>query len=90
MKAPMHYDLLMWDPLIKIDGKVIMDLFDRKGKLLSSYDVQRNKHYQVIDITCRSTGVHQVALSFSEGKAGCAVVVMGFSERAASYDQYLK
>ena len=25
VKAPTHYDLLMWDPKIEVDGKVIID-----------------------------------------------------------------
>ena len=72
-------------------GKIVMDLFDRRGKLISSYNTSSDKHYEVIDMLCKQTGVHQIAISFTEGQEGCGVVVLGFQQRSGSnVENYLK
>ena len=73
------------------NGTIVMDLFDRRGKLISSYNSSADKHYEVIDMLCKQTGVHQIALSFTEGQEGCGVVVLGFQQRSGSnVENYLK
>ena len=71
-------------------GHIVFELYDRRGKLISSFDAYKEKHYDVVDITCKATGVHKVVLTMADAEEGCGVVVLGFSERKSSYERYLE
>jgi hypothetical protein len=73
----------------EFDGKLIFDLFDDSGLVVSSYDKTNNKSYSVVDITCKKTGRYYVAFYFTEGKEGCGVGVLSFMNKTASLEDLL-
>ena len=74
----------------EFDGKLIFKIFNQQNVLvLTNYNQQTEKIYDVVDFTCQSSGQYYVEVSFQDGQEGCAVCVIGFRRKKSSLEQYL-
>lgn len=73
------------------DGKLVYKLFGPSGTMvLTNYNEETGALYDVVDYTCRSSGLYYVVVSFTEGHEGCAVCLLGFQEKKSEYEKYLE
>lgn len=73
----------------EFDGKLVFDLYDDSGLVLSSYDKTNNKAYGVVDLTCKKTGRYYIAFYFTEGNEGCGVGILSFMNKTSSLEDLL-
>lgn len=73
----------------EFEGKLIFDLFDDSGLVLSSYDKTSSKSYSVVDFTCKKTGRYYIAFYFTQGQQGCGIGVLSFMNKASSLEDLL-
>lgn len=61
---------------MELEGRAILQLYDRNNLLGSTFDLNLKKDHQQFDFISEKTGSYQVLMTFFEGKSGCAVGVM--------------
>jgi hypothetical protein len=59
-------------------GQLVFELYNNEKKILSSYDVDRQKHFKIIEFDCKQTGAYTAIMYFQEGQEGCAISVIAF------------
>lgn len=70
------------------DGNLIIGLSNAHGNILSNH--MGGNLYDVVEYTCRQTGVYYLTAHFSEGKEGCGICVVGMEQLQTARDAYLK
>lgn len=60
----------------KSEGKVILQLFKKDEFQNSTYNFENNTDDKLFDFYCTESGTYEILMSFSDGKAGCAVGIM--------------
>jgi len=63
------------------DGKLVFELFGDRGKLVSSYNEDLDKHYSVIEYSCKRSGMYFINLGFEGAKEGCGILVYSFEKK---------
>lgn len=63
------------------DVKLILNLYDRNKKLISSNYLKSNKKiYPSVTYKCSATGVYYMESFFEDEKEGCGINVLGFKK----------
>lgn len=63
------------------EGKGIIQLFDVKRTLGSTYNPKTGKSYQSFNFHCSKTGPYTIFISFKDGKSGNAIGIMSYVKR---------
>tara|TARA_B100000809_G_scaffold264708_1_gene321273 strand:+ start:1724 stop:2158 length:435 start_codon:yes stop_codon:yes gene_type:complete len=67
------------DDAKELEGRMIFELHNDRGKRkLSSYVIDLDKHYSVLEFICGLSGMYFLNFEFKDTKAGCGVLVYGF------------
>ncbi len=59
-------------------GQLILTIFERDQKILSSFNEKTGKIYNSVDFACNKTGTYTFHFSFSNGEQGMGVGVVSF------------
>ena len=54
----------------------ILRLFEGNNYLGSSFLERTNRHFKWFDFKCQKTGNYKILVTFQDGKAGCAIVLI--------------
>ena len=74
----------------EMEGKLVYKLFGPSGTMvLTNYNQQTGALYDVVDYTCRASGLYYLVVNFTDGEEGCAIALLGFQEKKSEYQQYL-
>jgi len=57
-------------------GTPIIQLYEGKKLLGTSYLASKNKDFKMFDFLCTKTTTYELIVTFKDGKAGCAVAVL--------------
>ena len=68
------------DDAKEYEGRLVFELFSDRGKQLSSYVVELEKHYPILDYHCNTSGMYYLNFEFKDDKGGCGVVLYGFAQ----------
>jgi len=74
------YMLIVCDEFM-VEGKMVVNLYDREHNLLaSSYDAENDKYYPNLIYSCSTTGVYYIQTTFLGSKGGCGLCILGFTK----------
>lgn len=59
-------------------GQLIITIYDRDQKIISSFNEKTGKIYNSVDFACNKTGTYTFHFSFSNGDQGMGVGVVSF------------
>lgn len=59
-------------------GQLIITIYERDQKIISSYNEKTGKFYNSVDFACNKTGTYTLHFSFSNGEQGMGVGVVSF------------
>jgi len=62
-------------------GEGILQLYDTKRMLASTYNPKTGKVYKSIDFYCTKSGPYTVYISFKDGKEGMAVGILSYVKK---------
>lgn len=62
----------------KYNGEGILQLFDTKRLIASTFDPNTGKNYKSIDFFCKKSGPYTIYISFKDGKEGMAVGILSY------------
>jgi hypothetical protein len=57
-------------------GQLVITIYDRDRKIISSFDEKLGKTYNSVDFACNKTGAYTLWFSFKEGQQGMGVGVV--------------
>ncbi len=60
----------------EFEGTPIIQLYEGKKLLGTSYLASKNKDFKMFDFLCTKTTTYELIVTFKDGKAGCAVAVL--------------
>ena len=64
------------------EGKGIIQLFDTRRMIASSYNPKTGKIYQSFNFQCTMTGPYTIFISFKDGKKGSAVGILSYVKKS--------
>jgi len=64
------------------EGEGIIQLFDTRRMIASSYNPKTGKIYQSINFQCTMTGPYSIFISFKDGKKGSAVGILSYVKKS--------
>ncbi len=64
------------------EGKGIIQLFDTRRMIGSSYNPKTGKIYQSFNFQCKMTGPYTIFISFKDGKKGSAVGILSYVKKS--------
>lgn len=76
LEANHKYSFLVISDQNEYNSNGIIRLFDNEKLLATNFVKQTNKSYKKFVFKCTITGDYQLLVTFQDGKAGCAVVVI--------------
>lgn len=59
-------------------GQLVITLYDRDQKIISSFNEKTGKIYNSVDFACNKTGTYTFHFSFTNGEQGMGVGVVSF------------
>ena len=62
------------------EGKLVFELFGERGRKVTSYLPDYDKHFSVLEFVCTQSGMYFMNFEFTGAKEGCGVVVYGFKK----------
>ena len=62
-------------------GKGILQLLDLSTVIASTYNPTTGKEFKGFDFDCQKTGVYHLFITFHDGKAGRAIVILSFVKK---------
>ena len=57
-------------------GQLVLSIYDRDRKIISTYDEKSGENYNSIDFSCNKTGAYTLWYSFTNGDQGMGVGVV--------------
>ena len=64
------------------EGEGIIQLFDTRRMIASSYNPKTGKFYQSFNFQCTMTGPYTIFISFKDGKRGSAVGILSYVKKS--------
>lgn len=64
------------------EGEGIIQLFDTRRMIGSSYNPKTGKIYQSFNFQCKMTGPYTIFISFKDGKKGSAVGILSYVKKS--------
>jgi len=64
------------------EGEGIIQLFDTRRMIASSYNPKTGKMYQSFNFQCKMTGPYTIFISFKDGKKGSAVGILSYVKKS--------
>lgn len=64
------------------EGEGIIQLFDTRRMIASSYNPKTGKIYQSFNFQCTMTGPYTIFISFKDGKKGSAVGILSYVKKS--------
>lgn len=61
-------------------GRMIFELYGERGKIMSSYNPDTQKHYAILEYNCTKTSIHYINIGFQDKKEGCGVLIYSFKK----------
>ena len=67
----------------------VFTLYDENGIVITNQPQGMEKVFTTVDLTCKKSGRYYVTIHFKDGTEGCAVVLLGFENKANKIEDLL-